>query len=160
MRLCINWTLVSDSDSLIIALRKHYTLSGVVPGDKVALISNNRWEWVAIASAAHSLSAGIVPMYEAQMPSDWSYIINDSQAKVVFCATQAIYDTVSKDVAPSAPALQTTLCLDAPEGEPHAFATAMAAATEDIEGKLILAPNVDDIASLIYTSGTTGKPKG
>ncbi|CAB9507500.1 7a-methyl-1,5-dioxo-octahydro-1H-inden-4-yl [Seminavis robusta] len=133
---------------------------GVGPGDKVALIANNRWEWAAIACAAYSLTAGIVPMYEAQLPSDWSYIVNDSQAKVLFCATQEIYDSVKKDVAPSAPTLQTTMCLDAPEGEPHAFATAMAAATEDAEGKLILEPTVDDLASLIYTSGTTGKPKG
>lgn len=133
---------------------------GVGPGDKVALIANNRWEWAAIACAAHSLTAGIVPMYEAQLPSDWSYIINDSQAKILFCATQEIYDAVQKDVAPSAPTLQTSMCLDAPEGEPHSFQTAMAAATEDSEGKLILEPTVDDLASLIYTSGTTGKPKG
>lgn len=134
---------------------------GVGPGDKIALIANNRWEWAAIACAAYSLTAGIVPMYEAQLPSDWSYIINDSEAKIVFCASQEIYDSVVKDVAPSAPTLQTTMCLDAPEGEPHAFATAMAAvAAGDTEGNLILEPTVDDLASLIYTSGTTGKPKG
>jgi long-chain acyl-CoA synthetase len=130
-----------------------YDLLGIGPGDKVALISNNRWEWAAIACAAYSLTAGIVPMYEAQLPSDWSYIINDSQAKMVFCATQAIYDAVQKDVFPSAPTLQTVMCFDAAEGEPHAFATAMAGAEEDHEGKLILAPTVDDLASLIYTSG-------
>lgn len=133
---------------------------GVGPGDKVALIANNRWEWAAIACASYSLTGGIVPMYEAQLPSDWSYIINDSEAKVVFCATQEIYDAVQKDVKPSAPTLQTVMCLDAPEGEPHSFKTAMAAAAEDSEGKLILEPTVDDLASLIYTSGTTGKPKG
>ena len=92
-------------------------------------------------------------MYEAQLPSDWSYIVNDSQAKVLFCATQDIYDAVQKDVKPGAPTLQTVMCLDAAEGEPHAFATAMANATEDVEGKLILEPTVDDLASLIYTSG-------
>lgn len=124
------------------------------------MISNNRWEWVAIACAAYSLTAGIVPMYEAQLPSDWSYIVNDSQAKVLFCATQGIYDSVIKDVAPSAPTLQTTMCLDAAKGEPHAFATAMASVAEDADGKLIIEPTVDDLASLIYTSGTTGKPKG
>lgn len=126
---------------------------GVGPGDKVALIANNRWEWAAIACAAYSMTAGIVPMYEAQLPSDWSYIINDSEAKILFCATQEIYDAVQKDVAPSAPTLQTTMCLDAAEGEPHAFATAMAGAEEDNDGKLIIEPTVDDLASLIYTSG-------
>lgn len=94
------------------------------------------------------------------MPSDWSYIVNDSGAKVLFCATQDIYDRVQTEVVPSAPALQSTLCFDAKEGEPHAFATVMANATEDADGKLILEPTIDDLASLIYTSGTTGKPKG
>jgi len=92
-------------------------------------------------------------MYEAQLPSDWSYIINDSQAKVLFCANQTIYDAVIKDVAPSAPTLQSTMCFDGEEGEQHVFATAMDAATEDVEGKLIMPPSVDDLASLIYTSG-------
>jgi long-chain acyl-CoA synthetase len=141
-------------------IMESFLSTGVGPGDKVALISNNRWEWAAITCAAYSLTAGIVPMYEAQLPSDWSYIVNDSHAKVLFCANQEIYDSVMKNVKPSAPTLQSTLCLDAPEGEPHAFATAMAAAAEDAEGKLILEPTVDDLASLIYTSGTTGKPKG
>jgi long-chain acyl-CoA synthetase len=145
--------------SLLILFHYLY-LPGIGPGDKIGFISNNRWEWAALACAAYSLTAGIVPMYEAQLPSDWSYILNDSQAKVVFCATQDIYDKVQKEVLPSTPTLQSALCFDAPEGEPHAFATAMAQATEDAEGKLIVEPTIDDLASLIYTSGTTGKPKG
>jgi len=133
---------------------------GVGEFDKIGLISNNRWEWVAVTCAAHSLSASIVPMYEAQLPSDWSYITNDSGIKVLCCATQDIYDRVQEEVVPGAPALQSTLCFDAPEGEPHAFATLLAQAAEDSEKALVIAPTEDDLASLIYTSGTTGKPKG
>ena len=151
----LSYTNVKSYHSLFSLVVK----TGVGPGDKVALISNNRWEWAAIACAAYSLTAGIVPMYEAQLPADWSYIINDSQAKVLFCATQGIYDSVMDKVKLSAPTLQSVMCLDATEGEPHAFMTAMAAATEDAEGKLILEPTVDDLASLIYTSGTKEKVK-
>lgn len=130
---------------------------GVGEYDKVAIISNNRWEWAAIATAAYSLNASAVPMYEAQLPADWTYIVNDSGAKVLFCATQDIYDRVQKEVLPSTPSVQASLCLDAADGEPHAFATAMSSSSPDSDGKLIIPPTPDDLANLIYTSGTTGK---
>jgi long-chain acyl-CoA synthetase len=131
---------------------------GVEKYGKVAIISNNRWEWAAIACAAYSINATLVPMYEAQLPSDWTYILNDSSSCVVFCATQDIFERVQRDVLPSTPAIKASLCLDAAEGEPHAFSTAMARAKAN-EG-LILKPTEDDLCNLIYTSGTTGKPKG
>jgi long-chain acyl-CoA synthetase len=98
-------------------------------------------------------------MYEAQLPYDWTYILNDSSSCVVFCATQEIFDSVHKNVLPSTPSVKASVCLDAPEGEPHAFATLMAAHS-DSEGSLIVKPAPDDLANLIYTSGTTGQPKG
>jgi long-chain acyl-CoA synthetase len=146
--------------SKIIVHVTSYINLGVGEFDKVAIISNNRWEWATIACAAHSLNATLVPMYEAQLPSDWIYILNDSGSRAVFCANQHIYDQVQKEVLPSTPGVQASLCLDAAEGEPHAFATAMANATEDADGSMIIKPTPDDLCNLIYTSGTTGKPKG
>jgi len=124
------------------------------------MIANNRWEWAAIASAAYSINATIVPMYEAQLPSDWTYIMNDSGCTTLFCATEKIYTQVRKEVLPSTPLVKSTLCLDAPAGEEHAFATALNRTSEQETSSLIIKPTVDDLADLIYTSGTTGKPKG
>lgn len=133
--------------------------TGVEEFGKVAIISNNRVEWAVIASAAYSLNASLVPMYEAQLPYDWTYILNDSGSCVVFCATQEIFDSVQTNVLPSTPSVKASICLDAPEGEPHSFATLMAGKS-DSEGKLITKPTPEDLANLIYTSGTTGQPKG
>jgi long-subunit acyl-CoA synthetase (AMP-forming) len=36
--------------------------TGIGEHDKVGLISNNRWEWAALAAASYSLNAAIVPM--------------------------------------------------------------------------------------------------
>eukprot|EP00934_Nitzschia_sp_Nitz4_P008682 Nitzschia sp. Nitz4//scaffold22_size323478//280954//283102//NITZ4_000583-RA/size323478-augustus-gene-0.212-mRNA-1//1//CDS//3329543165//8672//frame0 len=134
--------------------------AGVGKNDKVAIISNNRWEWATLAAASYSLSASFVPMYEAQHSADWAYILNDSGSSVVFGATQDIYDRLHKEVLPSTPTVNASFCLDAPLGESHAFSTAMAMSTPDTEGLLKMAPSKDDLANLIYTSGTTGKPKG
>jgi long-chain acyl-CoA synthetase len=142
------------------SIRHVKLFSGVGQFDKIAIIANNRWEWATLAAAAYSMNASLVPMYEAQLPSDWTYILNDSGSCAVFCATQEIFDQVQKEVLPSTPTVKVSLCLDAPEGEPHSFKTAMAASAGDAEGSLILAPTPEDLANLIYTSGTTGKPKG
>jgi len=133
---------------------------GVKEFSKVGIISNNRWEWATIAAAAYSLNATLVPMYEAQLPSDWSYIGNDSECSVLFCATQDIYDRTVAEVVPQCPSVKATICLDAPAGEPYAFATLMDEASKLEDKTSIIKPTPDDLANLIYTSGTTGKPKG
>jgi long-chain acyl-CoA synthetase len=134
---------------------------GVGPYGKIGIIANNRWEWATIAAAAYSLKAALVPMYEAQLASDWTYIVNDSACSVLFCATNDIYKRVQKEVLPSTPLVHSTLCLDAAVGEPHAFSTYMAAQDGAIgDATHIKAPTPEDLANLIYTSGTTGKPKG
>ena len=99
-------------------------------------------------------------MYEAQLPSDWRYILNDSDCTAVFCSTQAIFDKLQKDVLPSTPNVNVSICFDAPMGEPHAFQTVMDAATSDENQSLVIPPTPEDLADLIYTSGTTGVPKG
>lgn len=138
---------------------------GVQEFSKVGIISNNRWEWPTIAAAAYSLNAVAVPMYEAQRPSDWTYILNDAGCSVLFCSTNAIYERAMADVVPNAPSVQATICLDAEGGEPHAFRTHMEQASstcsiKDDNSSYIVAPSPDDLANLIYTSGTTGTPKG
>ena len=137
---------------------------GVSPFDKIALIANNRWEWAALTTAAHSLRASVVPLYEAQRPADWTYIVGDATPKVLVCATQSIYDRVMDKVKPNAPlSLQSILCLDAPVGEPHSFQTLFQQQQQEntiITMDGIVPPTPDDLASLIYTSGTTGNPKG
>lgn len=132
---------------------------GIQQFEKVAIIANNRWEWATVAAAAYSLNASLVPMYEAQLPADWTYILNDSGASTVLCATEDIFDKVRRSVLPSTPHVRSALCLDAEEGKAHAFATYMAKYRGQ-EASGVVAPTPEDLADLIYTSGTTGKPKG
>ncbi len=101
----------------------------------------------------------MVPMYEAQLPADWTYITNDAECSVLFCANQDIYDRAKEQVIPQTPFVKATICLDAELGAPHAFATHMEEASKREEASVI-EPTPDDLANLIYTSGTTGKPKG
>lgn len=136
---------------------------GVNQYDKIGIISNNRYEWAMIAAATYSLNATLVPMYEAQLPKDWQYIINDSSATAVFCSTKDIFDCFQKEVLPMTPKVHSTLCLDAIGGEEYEYKTV----TSHLSNRsfpehlpIATSPDEEDLANLIYTSGTTGKPKG
>lgn len=113
-----------------------------------------------IACAAFSLNASLVPMYEAQLPSDWAYIINDSGASVLFCSTQEIFDRVHKGVLPMTPHVHSVLCLDGVESgsgrnnEDYTYQTAIDRIRQhnnnfhDVAG-LATPPTPDDLASII-----------
>ncbi len=129
-------------------------LKGIGEHSKIGLISNNRWEWCALAAAAYSLNAAIVPMYESQLPKDWTYILNDSECSALFCSTEEIFVKAVKEVLPNTPSVQSTLCFNSPRDEPHSLSTAIDRA-EGIDTPVII-PTPEDLSGLIYTSGTTG----
>ena len=131
---------------------------GVRPHSKVGIISSNRHEWATIAAATYSLNAALVPMYEAQLPKDWTHILNDSECSVLFCSTEDIYLKAKKEVLPTTPMVREVLCFDAPDGEPHSFTGAMADAEQDMGADNgVVVPTEDDLANLIYTRYTSSR---
>ena len=160
-----DWMTYREFGENIALCRSVLKQLGVQPHSKVGIISNNRHEWATIAAASYSLNCALVPMYEAQLPKDWTHILNDSGCCVLFCSTEDIYLKVKKEVLPNTPLVREVLCLDAPASEPHSFGGAMALAEEELVGTSkgddgVVEPLAEDLANLIYTSGTTGKPKG
>eukprot|EP00956_Cyclotella_meneghiniana_P029494 scaffold71481_cov74-Cyclotella_meneghiniana.AAC.1 len=152
------WMTYGDYGEKVARCRTVLKDIGIKEGSKIGIISNNRWEWAALASAAYSLNAAIVPMYETQLPKDWTYIVNDSECSALFCSTEDIFVQAMKEVLPNTPTVSSTFCFNSPRGEPHSLQTAM----DHAKGKEteVVLPTPEDLAGLIYTSGTTGKPKG
>src|ERR1700728_1232782 len=134
-----------------VRLRAALTRLGVRRGDRVAVISKNRPEWVVVMVATHALGAIIVPMYEVQHVDDWRHILRDAQAKVCFTSTLAI-DAKVREMLGDLPALAHVIAFDT--SYPDLLATAHAG-----DAPLVV-PDPKDDAAFIYTSGTTGKPKG
>lgn len=118
---------------------------GVRLGDRVAVISKNREEWVTAAYGCYGAGAALVPMYEQQTPKDWEFILRDSGAKVLFVSRRDLLEA-----ARSAASGVQVVCF-----EDDSFASFL-----DQEGEARGEAGPDDLATLIYTSGTTGKPKG
>jgi len=129
---------------------------GIGEDDVVAMIANNRPEWAVAAYATYGLSARFVPMYESQLPKDWKFILKDSEAKVLFVATEEIYAQIT-ELADECEALEHVVLLG--EGDAELTYDDVRATGREHPADTV-SPDPDKIAGFIYTSGTTGNPKG
>jgi long-chain acyl-CoA synthetase len=140
------------------AFRAGLSELGLKRGDRIAIIANNRPEWAVAAYACFGLGIAFVPMYEAQLPKEWEFIVKDCEAKALVVATDAIAEK-TKAFLDSIPGLDFIISLDpATKGEGN-VKTYKALATTTAKVPTIT-PEAKDIACFIYTSGTTGNPKG
>jgi len=130
---------------------------GVGRGDRVAIVCSNRLEWVVAAHASYQRRAIFVPIAEAQLESEWQFILADSAAKVCLAANANVAARISvlrEDLLD----LQHIVNLDGDPRDPSSFAGMLAASAErEIKPR---DPKPGDVATIIYTSGTTGIPKG
>src|SRR6266404_3860476 len=61
--------------------------AGVVPGDRIALLSENRPEWTTSDYAILSAGAVTVPIYPTLLPEQIEFILRDSGARVVIVSS-------------------------------------------------------------------------
>lgn len=151
------WTTYSRFGEMVDDLRGGLAQLGVGAGDRVAVISNNRLEWAVGAYATYTLGGAYVPMYESQQAKELQFIINDSGAKVVFCATDEIAQRI-ESVRAEMPNLEHIIRFSGTSSDADSFATLLRRGAETPTP--LVSPKPTDLAGLIYTSGTTGQPKG
>jgi long-chain acyl-CoA synthetase len=159
-----SWRETADAvRALALGLRQ----LGLNPGERVALISENRPEWM-IADLGIMAAGGItVPAYTTNTVDDHRHILANSGARIVIVSTNALASRVlpAADQVTSIGHVITVEPLT--EGqvshpEIHAWADVIAAgrATPDDVAEMLARIGRDDVACLIYTSGTGGVPKG
>jgi long-chain acyl-CoA synthetase len=128
---------------------------GVGRGDRVAIVAENRIEWVILAHATYQRRAIYVPMSEAQHDAELKYILSDSGAKVCFVANASVAARVAS-LREDLLDLQQVVIIDG--DDPRSFNALLAVCRE--RSVTARTPTPSDVATIIYTSGTTGEPKG
>ena len=142
---------------------------GIQPGDRVAILSENRAGWVIADMGILCRGAVSVPIYPTNTPEQIEYMINHSGARIVFVSGKFQYTKLLK-VSGAMPGLELVVSFERFLGDPGLQVTTFYQLSEidspiTPEEKTELEAGInritlDDMLTMIYTSGTTGVPKG
>src|SRR2546427_2759462 len=132
---------------------------GISRGDRLAILSENRHEWVVADFACMLLGAIVVPIYTTLTPEQTAYILRDSGARAIFVSsekhlekllsileTTAVEKIAVMDEVVNPRAIRMSGLMQS-SGDPQ---------PESVGGRV----QASELATIIYTSGTTGTPKG
>jgi long-chain acyl-CoA synthetase len=127
--------------------------NGVVPGDKISILSTNMPNWGITYFAIASMGAVVVPILPDFSALEVANVINHSGAKVVFVSSSLI----NKLEGIEAPGLKIQVLID---DFTLIGNSSQVAYNESARPAKNYSVSETDLLSIIYTSGTTGKSKG
>ncbi|HZH09746.1 MAG TPA: AMP-binding protein [Microvirga sp.] len=144
---------------------------GLEPRGHVAILSENRAEWV-IAQLGTGLVGGVtIGVYATSPANEVSYVVGHSDAEVVVCEDQEQTDKVLECLH-ELPKIKRIVVID-PKGLRHYENDKLSTFKEVIErgaayekdhpdliDTCLAGQSLTDIGLMVYTSGSTGKPKG
>ncbi|WP_446041807.1 AMP-dependent synthetase/ligase [Streptomyces sp. SID1121] len=153
------WTDVTAVQFLaeVRATAKGLIAAGVRPGDRVALMSRTRYEWVRLDFAIWTAGAVTVPVYETSSAEQVQWVLGDSGAVAVIVESDGHAETVAS-VRDALPELRDVWQID--KGGVEALVTSGAEVDDATVDARASSAKADDPATIVYTSGTTGRPKG
>ncbi|MEP7192158.1 MAG: long-chain fatty acid--CoA ligase [Actinomycetota bacterium] len=131
--------------------------AGVQAGDRVALFSRTRFEWMLCDFAIWTAGGVTVPVYETSSAEQVQWILTDSGAVAALVETEE-HAQIIADLPVRLPDLREVWVIDS------GGLDRLAAAGQDVSAEAVMARRrsvtSDLLATIIYTSGTTGRPKG
>jgi long-chain acyl-CoA synthetase len=130
---------------------------GVQVGNRVALLSHTRLEWLLLDYAILAVGGVTVPAYETSSAEQLRWILTDSEAVAIVVETPEMakmYAAISND----APACGASFVID--EGGLDELVRRGEGVNDEVLDQRIAELTTDRLATIVYTSGTTGRPKG
>jgi long-chain acyl-CoA synthetase len=161
-------TAAADFGFTVRALSLGLNQLGIQPGDRVAILSENRPEW-AMADYAIVCGGGwSVPIYPTLPAPQIAPLLKDCGARAIFVSSA---DQLAKirQIHASCPTLEYVISIAGPAPSDPGYLT-FAGVVDKGRPTLEMSPGLfdqraarvqpEDVATIIYTSGTTGEPKG
>src|SRR6202165_4674243 len=127
-----DWTPITSNEfyGRVRALADAFLGWGLGKGDRVAILSENRWEWPVTDFATLAIGGLDVPLYPTLTPEQIGYMLRDSGAKVAVVSLREQYEKLTH--AGDLPELEHVVVMDAGE---FAGAESFAALMAGAEGK-------------------------
>jgi long-chain acyl-CoA synthetase len=160
----INWAETARQVAALAAALKGI---GLQPGDRVALVSENRPEWLISHLGIMAAGCVTVPTYTTNTTRDHAHILGNSGARAVIVSTQKLAKTLIPAVLTSTDChhvigMEPLRSGQAPDWVTCHSWTKLVSGDPDVSAlnKQIESVGRDDLACIIYTSGTGGAPRG
>ncbi len=139
--------------------------NGAKKGDRIGLISENRWEWAISDFAVLAIGAADVPIYPTLTGEQIAELFRDAGCRIAIVSTRQQYEKLSAVRAQTG--LENIIVMDSPPPSGAIGLSELLAGCDDLDAQrdpvfdaLVRSADPREIATLIYTSGTTGEPKG
>lgn len=150
-----SWAVVADQARRMAGYLK--TL-GFPPGSRIALLGKNSAHWVMADLAIWLAGYVSVPLYPTLDAESFGYVLEHSEAELLFIGKLDGVTDSWKHVGPVIPAGLPCVRLPfAPQFDAPHWEELMEATAPLLEPAI---PAPSDLATIIYTSGSTGRPKG
>ncbi len=155
----------AEQGAAVCRIAKSLLALGVEPGERVAILSETRLEWIQCDSAIVNVGAVTVGIYPSNLAAECARALEHAAVKVAFVEDDEQLQKVLPACGTGAPARHIVV-IDG-RGRPAAGILAwpaFLALGSDVADRRLdeigrrVTP--DDLAALVYTSGTTGAPKG
>jgi long-chain acyl-CoA synthetase len=152
---------------------EHFALGlsalGLKGGERVAIVSENRPEWVIADMSIVALGGVDVPVYPTMTARQNLFIFNDAGVRFAIVSNQFQLNKVMRVIG-ELKTLEKVIVINdkgvVPDGRVMAFSTVLSMGEKargenpDFFQASVKMVKPDDLLTLIYTSGTTGNPKG